>query len=130
MTWKFVFDDDREVRLDQLPPALFDEIAKDDPDATWWTVFRFPGASTDRLWRLYLEAAKVIDVEPGDRPVTLADTLALLDRLEQIPDIEDEPMTDGFPPTPDAPVTGLSSGAPGDSDGLPTSPDGNQSEIS
>jgi hypothetical protein len=129
MAWKFTFEDGREVKLDELAPTVFDLLAKNDPEATWWTVYMFPGASTDRLWRLYCEAAKIVDADPGPEPVNLAETLQLLDRLERIPDVEEEPMSDGFPPTPDVPVTGSSSGAPGDSDGPQTSQDDSPSET-
>jgi hypothetical protein len=130
MTWKFTFEDGRQVKLDELAPVVFDALAKNDPEATWWTVYMFPGASTERLWRLYCEAAKMLAIDPGSEPANLADTLRLLDRLERIPDVEEEPMSDGFPPMPDVPVTGLSSGAPGDSDGHLTSHDDSPSETS
>lgn len=130
MAWKFLLDDGQEVDLDRLPPALFDEIAKGDADASWFTVYRFPGASTSRLWRLYVEACKIAGVQPGTEPATLADTLKLLDRLQATPDIEDLPMENGFPPEQGTPETGLSSGVPEDSDGLPTSLDVNPSETS
>lgn len=129
MGWTFRIGDDTVVDLDRLPPDLFDTIAQDEPDASWYTVYRFPGASTGRLWRLYVAACKVVDREPGPEPVTLADTLRLLDRLEQTPDIEDLPMENGYPLDNPEVATGSSSGAPEDSDGLPTSPDGNPSET-
>lgn len=130
MAWKFVLDGGKEINLDRLPPSVFDEIAAAEPDASWFTVYRFPGASTARLWRLYIEACKVANVETGDEPATLADTLALLDRLEQTPDIEDQPMENGFPLEPVTLENGSSFGVPGDSDGPQQSHDSKASETS
>jgi hypothetical protein len=130
MGWKFTLDGGKEVDLDRLPPAVFDELAREEPDSSWWMVYQTPGASTGRLWRLYVEACKVAEVDPGIEPSTLSDTISLLDRLERTEDADEKPMADGFPPTPDAPENGSSSGAPGDSDGLPMSPDDSPSEIS
>jgi len=129
MGWKFVLDNNVEVDLDQLPPALFDEIAANDKEASWYTVYRFPGATTDRLWRLYVEACKIVNQTPVKEPTTLHETLQLLDTLEQTTDIEDQPMENGYPPTQGAPENGSLSGAPVDSDGPLSSPENNPSEI-
>lgn len=130
MSWKFLLDNNVEIHLDQLPPDLFDKIAATETDASWYTVYRFPGASTARLWKLYVEACNLAKQDPGDEPVTLAETIELLERLESTEDVEDEPMENGYPPTQGTPETGSSFGVPDDSDGLLTSLDNNESETS
>jgi hypothetical protein len=129
MAWKFVLDDGREVALDALSPAVYDELAAKDDGASWWTVYQAPAASTARLWRLYEEACTLVGADSGPEPTTLADTVALLDRLERVEDVEELPMVDGYPTEADEPETSSSSGAPADSDGLPTLLADNESET-
>jgi hypothetical protein len=121
MAWKIKFGGDKEVNLDDLSPGLFDELAADSPGDTWWTVYTFPAGNTERLWRVVDAAARHAGLDPVERPTTMKGALALVDMLERVDDIEDQPMQDGFPTTPEAPESGSTSGSPENTDGLPMS---------
>jgi hypothetical protein len=117
MGWVVKLDDDHHVNLDDIPPSVYDEIASDDPDATWWGVYTWPGGNSKRLHAVISAAAAVAGVDAPAVPATMSEAKDLLNLLDQVEDIEEKPMIDGFPQMPDAPETGSGSGVPGDSDG-------------
>lgn len=130
MAWNVNFGDDKVVSLDDLNPEAYDKIAADDPEATWWGIYTWPGGNSKRLYAVICAAADHVNVEHPPLPTSMVEARSLLDMLEQAEDIEEKPMIDGFPPMPDAPAPGFTSGAPGDSDGPQTSSTDNASETS
>lgn len=136
MGWKikFVADDpgnEKVVDLDDLSPEVFDELAKDDPDGNWWSVYAFPGAHFDRMYKVICAAAAHAGIEPPERATTMRDSERLVEMLERTPEIADQPVVDGFPQVPGEAESGSSSTSPGlPTDGLPTSPDDNPSTTS
>lgn len=130
MGWTVKFPDGPTVDIDDLTVDEFQTIAKDDPDG-WFSVYNFPAKTMERLDAV-IEACALHAGLPSPGPsTTVREFKARFDSwLEATPDIEDEPMNDGFPPTPDAPEIGSSSGTPGASDGLSTSPEDSPSTTS
>jgi len=119
MGWKVKLGGDKEVDFDDLSPDVFVEIAKEDDndDISWWGVYNFPGANPDRLYRTIQACAKHAGVDSPDEPTDMRTARQLLEMLAPGPNIEHLPQVGEFPPMPDAPENGSTSGAPGDSDG-------------
>jgi hypothetical protein len=124
------FGGEKIVNFDDLAPSAFDEIATDDPTASWWGVYNSPGGSARRFYKVVCACAAHLELEPPDEPVTMRDASKLLDMLEPTPDIADEPVVDGFPPLPSEPENGSTFGPPNDSDGPAPSPEPNPSASS
>jgi hypothetical protein len=120
MGWVVKLDDDHHVNLDDIPIDVFDTIASEEPDATWWGVYTWPGGSSTRLHAVVCAAADIAGVPHPPYPATMREANRFLARLDEVEDIEEKPMIDGFPPMPAVPEVGFSSGAPGGSDGLLT----------
>ncbi len=65
MGWQINFGADKSVDLDDLAPEVFEALAEDDNDATWFSVYLSPGANPERLYAIVCAAA---DHASGDRP--------------------------------------------------------------
>ena len=131
MGWKINFvtddpDNPKSVDLDDLPPSVFDDLAKDDPTGNWWSIYSFPGESFERMYKVICAAASHAGIDPPDSAQTMRDSERLVEMLERTVDIADQPAQDGFPQVPGATESGSSSGVPGDSDGLEKSADDSQ----
>lgn len=138
MSWRinFVDDDDPEktvtVDLDDLSPAVFDKIAEDDPDGTWWGVYMLPGAHFSRAYKVICAAAEFAGVKAPDQPTTMRAAQGMVDMLDRkadLEEIENQPMVDGLPKVPESQETGSSSISSDDTTGLPTSSEGSASET-
>ena len=112
---------DIEVDLDDLAPDVYEEIAAAEPFANFWSVYQFPAQNPERMHRVLCAAAAHAQIDPPERAASMRVANEQNDRFERVEDIADQPMEGGFPPKPDATEPGLSSGAPDDSDGPPTS---------
>jgi hypothetical protein len=119
------------VEVDVLSVETLDEIASQEtPRSTWWTVSNFPLLVGLRMWRVACALAAHAGVNAPNKPANGPEAEQLLEQFEETVAIEERPMVDGNPPTPDIPETGSGSGVLGDSNGPQTSPDDNPSEIS
>ncbi len=123
MGWQISFGGDKTVNLDDLAPEVFDKIAAEETEASWYGVYKSPGGMSARLYRVICAAAAHIEIDPPPPPVTMIDAEALVGMLEEAPDISEQPMVNDFPPTPAALESGSTSGALGDSDGPNMSPE-------
>ncbi len=122
MAWVVRLGGDKTVSFDELPLATFERLAATSSDLSTYGVYLSPvQAGSECLYEIVAAAAELAQVDPPERPETMGDYARLVGMLDQVTDIEDEPMTDGFPQMPDAPEIGSGSGAPGDTDGRPTS---------
>lgn len=111
------WEDGTVVDLDDLSPDVFDAIAQKETDASWWGIYRFPGASGSRLYAVMCAAAKHAGIDPPAKPSDMRESRALLEMIEQTKDIEDLPVQDGFPQKPSETETASLSGLSDDSDG-------------
>lgn len=130
MGWIVKLGGDKTVDFDDLPPATFDALAREEEDVSWYAVYTIPGASSARLYRVIEACAEHAGVDPPDPPDTMRDARALLDMLEMGTNVDELPVIEGFPPTPAVPGNGSTSGALGDSPGLEPSPALNPSDSS
>jgi len=105
------------VDLDDLSPDVYDKIAENDPNDTWWSIYKFPGATSARLYAVVCAAAEFAGVEPPSKPANMRESKLLLQLLELTQEIEDRPTMNGFPQTPSETATGSSSGPSDASDG-------------
>lgn len=136
MTWEIHFevegsDEGKTISLDDLNPVTFDLIANNESvGSNWWSVYTYPGESFERLYAVVCACADHAGVPHPERAQTMRDAETLVDMLKRAPNIEDQPMVDGFPPVPDETEVGSSSGSPGTTDGPQTSSEDNLSETS
>lgn len=104
------------VNLDTLTPDTYDAIAREDTEATWWGVYKFPTSGGERMYRVAGAAAKLAEV---DAPIAagMKEAAEVMSWFEQTRDIEDQPVVEGFPQTPGGQESGSSSGLSESSDG-------------
>ncbi len=135
MGWQIKLADEA-VDVDSFSPDMCDRIARegnsegDDPGAYWWDIYESPGVNTSRLYRVVCQCAEMLGESPPPKPSNRTEIESLLAMVDKTTDIADGSFVDGFPQMPDAPEPGSSSGVPGDSTGLPTSSDDNESVTS
>jgi hypothetical protein len=120
-----IWEGGKVVDLDDLSPDAFDEIAAEDPlSGGWWTVYRFPGGSGSRLYKVACKAAEFGGAEVPSKPTNMRESLALLELCEQTEELE--PIEGGFPTVRSETETTSSSGLSEDSSGSPPQPEANE----
>lgn len=123
MAWQIVFTlDNGETKtadIDDLPNEFFKEVARDE-GARFWDVGDDPGENPDRMYRIIVACAALIGEEPPDEPKTRRDALRLAEMFKLVPNVDEQPMMDGFPQVPGETEVGSTSTSPGDMDGLQT----------
>ncbi len=129
MAWRVNLGGDKEFELGKLPATKLQEIA-DAEGVFWWDILNQHPARSLQRFIAVVDACALsagISPSPSQRIVTGDDFVEAAEGdtawVTEIADIEDQPMGDGFPTTPESPESGSSSGLSGDSTGLPMSSD-------
>lgn len=115
-----VWEGGKVVDLDDLSPDVFEKIAKQDDEANWWGVYRFPAGSSVRMIEVLRAAAEHAGVPAPAAPSNMRESRLLLDMIEQTRD--PDPRERGFP-TKLSTEEDSSPGQSGDSIGSPLPPD-------
>lgn len=131
---------DKEMSVGKLPIDVLQTISEEQ-SISWAVLMEINPAVNINIFRAVVDACAeqlgvetpTADIKDGyDLLVAAGFDEEQTDKawVEEIVNIADKPMGDGFPTTPDAPESSSSSGQSGDSDGLPTSPEDNQQTTS
>jgi hypothetical protein len=120
---------EKVVRVDDLLLDVLEAIAKDDPEAErWGDISLDPFRNVNRAYAVLDALADLVGVDHVERSLSAR---ALEDMLEIVPNVDEEPMQDGYPQVPGRTEDGSSSTSPGPlTTGPSTSPDDTPNENS
>lgn len=123
MAWRihFAADDGEEKSfdVDDLPIEFFKELAREE-GVRFWDIGDDPGENPDRFYKIVQAAAEQLGIDPPDRPETMRAIRVMAEMFSRVPDVEEQPMMDGFPQVPGETEVGSTSTSPGDTDGPQT----------